>query len=509
MGKTKQATAQERAYNQRRQAYMRSLGYNVPQDGSWGPYQNKIWTKLTTRDKKYDTTLSGLVSGLWDKVTGNTTERFDPVAESTAKTYNPEEVDWDKTNRSHSKVVNAIAGSWLPAFITGATVAGAPAVVAAAKTAPLITATTVVGGMAGGAGVNAISEAATGSDFGTNVAKYTGITPGMGELFNPGYAIGGFMLPRTMALGDIGVTALTGKSRNWSKSAINDLVGKSYYDNIAPMGYANNLTKENSRNQQIKGFVKDVFTPSYFKNDVTHPDYKPKWFSNKETPDALEMFRNDAHRLSMNLPSHLERLDDGKLHSLYKFNKRTGTYDVDYDYIRAIKKRYPDLHGVVSRMLPTDFPKTVSLTSDQNPLTGSVVANDYITMNGGFGNYTFNPSRVEQLPSGGYRTDSPITFTDTWDVQPLKDARSFMPKLTKLLTKTEENNTLGLGNVAKNVKNLELVDAFGGKPFTQKTTLLPNAPITWEKKGPNLTEALQQLVAGFEKTGHLQTLNAY
>lgn len=192
MGKTKQATAQERAYNQRRQAYMRALGYNVPKDGSWGPYQNKIWTKLTTRDKKYDTTLSGLVSGLWDKVTGNTTERFDPVAESTARPYNPEEVDWDKTIRSHSKVINAIAGSWLPAFITGATIVGAPAVVAAAKAAPLITATTVAGGMAGGAGVNAISKAATGSDFGTNVAKYTGITPGMGELFNPGYYMGGF-----------------------------------------------------------------------------------------------------------------------------------------------------------------------------------------------------------------------------------------------------------------------------------------------------------------------------
>ncbi len=128
------------------------------------------------------------------------------------------------------------------------------------------------------------------------------------------------------------------------------------------------------------------------------------------------MFRNDAHRLSMNLPSHLERLDDGKLHSLYKFNERTGTYDVDYDYIRAIKKRYPDLHGVVSKIIPTDFPKTINVSYNQNPLTGSVVANDFITMNGGFGNYTFNPSRVEQLPSGGYRTDSPITFTDTWDV---------------------------------------------------------------------------------------------
>lgn len=445
---------------------MRSLGYNVPKNGSWGPYQEKIWTKLTTRDKKYDTTLSGLVSGWWDKITGNTTERFDPVAESTARPYNPEEVDWDKTNRSHSKVVNAIAGSWLPAFITGATVVGAPAVVAAAKAAPLITATTVAGGMAGGAGVNAASKAVTGSDFGTNVAKYTGVTPGIGELFNPGYAVGGFMFPRVMALGDVGVTALTGKSRNWSKSAVNDLVGKSYYDNIAPMGYANQVPGMSSRKKQIKGFVKDVFTPGHFKSDVTQRDYKPKWFSNKETPDALEMFRNDAHRLSMNLPSHLERLDDGKLHSLYKLNKSTGTYDVDYDYIRAIKEKYPDTHGVIQNLMPTDFPKIIRTTADQNPLTGSIVATDLITMNGGFGNYTFNPNNVVQLTDDIYVTDGPITFTDTWDVQPLKDARSFMPNLTKLLTKTEENNTLGLGKVAKNIKNLELVDALGGKPFT-------------------------------------------
>lgn len=34
-----------------RQAIMKAAGYNVPQDGSWGPYQQKIWDKLTTKQK--------------------------------------------------------------------------------------------------------------------------------------------------------------------------------------------------------------------------------------------------------------------------------------------------------------------------------------------------------------------------------------------------------------------------------------------------------------------------
>ena len=59
--------------NKLRQAYMKSLGYNVPTDGSWGPYQQKIWDKLSTRQKEYDNTFVGLFNGLKDKITGNTT----------------------------------------------------------------------------------------------------------------------------------------------------------------------------------------------------------------------------------------------------------------------------------------------------------------------------------------------------------------------------------------------------------------------------------------------------
>ena len=57
----------------RRQAMMKAAGYNVPQDGSWGPYQQKIWNKLSTRKKEYAPTIWGLLQAGYDTITGNTT----------------------------------------------------------------------------------------------------------------------------------------------------------------------------------------------------------------------------------------------------------------------------------------------------------------------------------------------------------------------------------------------------------------------------------------------------
>ena len=42
----KKATSKEKAANMQKQAYMRAAGYNVPQDGSWGPWQQSIWNSL-------------------------------------------------------------------------------------------------------------------------------------------------------------------------------------------------------------------------------------------------------------------------------------------------------------------------------------------------------------------------------------------------------------------------------------------------------------------------------
>lgn len=180
-------TKEQIAINKRRQAYMKAAGYNVPQDGSWGPWQQKIWDKLSTKQKQYDTTLMGFAQGMWDKLTGNDTVKYDPTDSGTVRTWSPDNVDWGKTRRSQNKVVNAVSGTWAPI----AAIAGLPALVTAAGTSiPAVTAS-VVGGAIGGAAVDAASKAITGHDIGTNIAMYTPLSPDLGEWINPGYSWGG------------------------------------------------------------------------------------------------------------------------------------------------------------------------------------------------------------------------------------------------------------------------------------------------------------------------------
>lgn len=98
-----------------RQAYMRMLGYKVPLDGSWGPYQQKIWDRLSTKNKEYDTTLMGLIQSITDKITGNTTYKKDPLEKG--QVYKSRK---DSYTKPSSKVSKAIFGTWLP--ILGAAV---------------------------------------------------------------------------------------------------------------------------------------------------------------------------------------------------------------------------------------------------------------------------------------------------------------------------------------------------------------------------------------------------
>lgn len=72
------ATPQQINENKRRQAYLRSLGYRtVPQDGSWGPWQESLWRKATTRNKQYPVSPVGQIQRGWDILTGNTTYRVE------------------------------------------------------------------------------------------------------------------------------------------------------------------------------------------------------------------------------------------------------------------------------------------------------------------------------------------------------------------------------------------------------------------------------------------------
>ncbi len=330
--------------------------------------------------------------------------------------------------------------------------------------------------------------------------------------FTPGTAMdlaGGFANPRVLAGADVALTTLTGRSRDWMKPLVRSYIGESYYDNIRPSGYANNDAFASSRGTQVGNMVKDILKPKIFKNNITDSDYMPTWIVDKDNPTIFEMFRNDAHRLSMGLGPHQELLPDGKLHSLY-IEKPNGNYDIDWDYIRHIKQNYSDTDGRAQALIPTDFPNSVRYIEGTSPSNGSVVSNDRITMNGGFGTYSFNPNKINSIDPSFYPNVSrelpthvstgDVTFTDTWDVQPLLDGRSVKPGLSTYLTSIEDMDIPLLSRMARNTKNIELVDALGGRPFIQESKL-PDQLIYWYKPKVTLEEQLSKSKDNF------QTLN--
>lgn len=70
---------QEAELNKRKQQFLRMNGVNVEVNGSWGPWQEKKYRELTTKDKHYNTTPLGLLQYGWDKLMGNpTTYREEP-----------------------------------------------------------------------------------------------------------------------------------------------------------------------------------------------------------------------------------------------------------------------------------------------------------------------------------------------------------------------------------------------------------------------------------------------
>ena len=65
--------------NKRKQEFLNLNGNKVKVDGSWGPWQEEQYRKLTTKEKHYNTTPLGFLSQLYDKTFGNgTTYQEDP-----------------------------------------------------------------------------------------------------------------------------------------------------------------------------------------------------------------------------------------------------------------------------------------------------------------------------------------------------------------------------------------------------------------------------------------------
>ena len=421
-----------------------------------------------------------------DQFNGETTEKIDPFNQGEVKTYDEKNIDLGKTRRSQSNIVKSLEGTYGP--ILAAIMF--PKLFANGVISGL---TTMGGGYIGGKAVDKLSESLTGNDFETLIAKNTPLSPGLAEWLNPGNVVGGYTGPRTAVAGDIALTAVTGKSRNFMKPLVKTYVGNSYYDRVRPFGYGNTSSDPHAIPVSKEGLdiVKDFVTPLFMRKDVTKPDYMPSWIYDKNNPSIAEVFRNDAHRLSMNLPARQELLPDGKYHSLY-IKKDDGTYDVDLDYINYVKTHYTNHDGLISeQMLTKDgFPDKVNYISG-DPNTGSVVANDLITLNGGFGSYSFdtNPLNLYIVNKSKYPdvnpddipnfiTDGDVTFTDKWDIQPFSDWRSASKKLTDWTTYLENKDIPFLSKLANNIKLFEVVDGLGGTPFVQKSKL-PNKRIYW------------------------------
>ncbi len=292
-------------------------------------------------------------------------------------------------------------------------------------------------------------------------------------------AIPYYSIPRIKALTGFGQHWLTGKMNDSFKPYAREYLGKAYYDNIRPSGYGNgDPYAPRSRSMQLFRTGIDMLKPDWMKTRtrVEDGDYIPQWFNNRNEPQVYEMFRNDAHRLSMNLPAHQETLPDGTKHSLF-IQQPNGTYSLDGDYIRFVKSKYLNNQTPIQK---EDFPIVLDYYGDVK--SGNIVANDKATTVGGWSNYLFNPSDARpSLPGYHFINGRNVIFRDIWNVQPLLDVRTFHRGITKTATRLENSKIPWISKLGHNIKNLELVGAFGGKPFTQEY-LLPNQMLFLRKK---------------------------
>lgn len=403
--------------NKTKQAYMNAHGYKVPINGSWGPNQQRIWDRLTLKEKDYDTTITGLMSSIADKITGNTTYRIDPF-DSVKQQTTP-------VSKPQSPVEEALTGSFIPMAIA----AFAPTAISTAIKAPLATAAATIGGTVGNNAVNAATKVITGKNYNRFVSDKLNISGKTADYLNLGDVIGG-------------VAGI----RRWQNAL---------YSNVTPMGYQNKLTSglsvsPLSKKQEVQNAVKDFFIPKRIDTN------NPKWlrhYENRAMTAEQTKFRDDAWRLAMRQKPRTIIID-GKPQSLYIKNA-DGTYSYNMDYIKHIT-------GNNNHHIYVDA-------------KNSSLGYDGITSNGGFihvGKYAPQVDRFIGTSSRGrtytYQGEPKVTIEDKWDVQPFQDVsdpdRYFSPWFAKQARKYPNNP------LVKYIRNADLVEGSLGRPFTLKQT---------------------------------------
>lgn len=133
---------------------MRAAGYDVPDNGLWDANQQAIWDKLTTKNKEYDTTLTGFGKALMDKFTGNTTYKSNPLMQNVVQAYNPDIID--KTKSSIDRALNTT---------TGKAITGTCGPIVAAAALPGIPATYLNAGITSYFGAKGVEDLANGDAY--------------------------------------------------------------------------------------------------------------------------------------------------------------------------------------------------------------------------------------------------------------------------------------------------------------------------------------------------------
>lgn len=110
MANPRRSTNQKVALNKRKQTALRLAGYNIKVDGSWGPWQEAQYRKISTHKKEYSADPLGLLTYLKDKVTGNTTYYKEP---SVVTGYTGE-VRKDTRNKAQKIVDNQLHNNKTP-----------------------------------------------------------------------------------------------------------------------------------------------------------------------------------------------------------------------------------------------------------------------------------------------------------------------------------------------------------------------------------------------------------
>lgn len=262
--------------NKKKQQFLRMQGYNVPIDGSWGPWQESLYQKAITHEKQYPNSLGGTMSRYMDKLFGETTYKKEPSfvtgvdGEIKPETRSPFMVKLSSQAKDNRTPVGYVAQTVVPTAVLGGMLAGGSALTSAGGLKTFVPAVKYIPAtLLGGKAVDKATEKATGKTFTEHANEITGTS--LGDVYNPGYYAG---IPLS----------------KYGQFVGNNLMNRGRYtlEYLMPAGYGNH-TKE-LLNLAIK--------PFYEKPPVFFNNRKPQWYDryvkNYRERSAENRFQNGA-----------------------------------------------------------------------------------------------------------------------------------------------------------------------------------------------------------------------